>query len=26
MLTSLLNQLPVVGDTGDLLSQVVAPK
>src|SRR3977135_2008464 len=26
MLTSLLNQLPVVGDTGDLFSQVVAPK
>lgn len=26
MLTSLLNQLPVLGDTGDLLSQVVAPK
>ena len=26
MLTSLLNQLPVVGDTGDLLSQVVPPK
>ena len=26
MLTSLLQQLPVVGDTGDLLSQVVPPK
>lgn len=26
MLTSLLQQLPVLGDTGDLLSQVVAPK
>lgn len=26
MLASLLQQLPVVGDTGDLLSQVVAPK